>query len=191
MLETLTILAIVLGPILAILVSRKLDKEREQNARKMEIFRILMRTRRTPMWAEHVGALNLVEIEFKDDEAVLSAWKELFEHFANTHARGREEAVPNGSSPEETNRIDKIFYDRLAQERQRLLAKLLHAIAQCMNFKAEQLEIFEGGYTPQGWEETELEQRAIRRFAIDLYAGRAAVPVAVLDYTTPAPSQPQ
>lgn len=177
--EILTIFAIVSGPILAIVVSRHLDKQRERDARRMEIFRTLMRTRRTPMWPDHVGALNLVEIEFKDDEVILSAWKELFEHFAKKHARGEDEVVSEATPRDEINKRDKVFYDRLARERQTLLAKLLHAIAKRMNFKAEQLEIFEGGYTPQGWEEVEIEQRAIRRFAIDLYLGRATLPVNV------------
>lgn len=76
--EILTLIAIFSGPFFAILVSRILDNGKEQRARQMEIFRTLMRTRRTPIWAEHVGALNLVEIEFKDDPKVIAAWKTPF-----------------------------------------------------------------------------------------------------------------
>tara|TARA_R110000787_G_scaffold229616_1_gene337179 strand:+ start:449 stop:895 length:447 start_codon:yes stop_codon:yes gene_type:complete len=142
-----------------------------------------MRTRRTPIWADHVGALNLVEIEFKDDEEVIDAWKKLFEHFAANHVRSPEEEVSNQLLPDDADQRTRRFNDRLAMERQKLLAKLLHAIAKRMRFKAEQLEIFEGGYTPQGWEDLDVEQRIIRRFAVDLFAGRRSVPVAVVDYT--------
>ena len=74
-------------------------------------------------------------------------------------------------SPEEPGERDRRYYVRLAEERQRLLAKLLHAMAKALDFKVEQLEIFEGGYTPQGWADIEVEQNVIRRFAAQL-AGR-------------------
>ena len=41
-----------------------------------------MRTRRTPLNADHVGALNLVEIDFADHAAVLAAHRKLFESFS-------------------------------------------------------------------------------------------------------------
>ena len=54
----------------------------------MEIFRMLMRTRRTRLYPEHVGALNLVEIEFAHDRPVIDAWRELFKHLGSEHPPG-------------------------------------------------------------------------------------------------------
>ena len=45
----------------------------------MDLFRTLMRTRRVPMSADHVGALNLIEIEFASEPDVLAAWKLLYQ----------------------------------------------------------------------------------------------------------------
>ena len=191
MLEILTILAIFIGPISAIAVSRILDNGKERKARQMDIFRTLMRTRRTPIWADHVGALNLVEIEFKDNPTIIAAWTALFEHFGAKHVRGPDEEITAGLNQGEIGQRHRRFDDRLATERQKLLAKLLHAIAKKLRFDAEQLEIFEGGYTPQGWEDVELEQRAIRRYIVDLYLGRRMLPVGVVDYTQANPPQPQ
>ncbi len=191
MLEILTILAIFIGPISAIAVSRILDNGKERKARQMDIFRTLMRTRRTPIWADHVGALNLVEIEFKDNPTIIAAWTALFEHFGAKHVRGPDEEITAGLNQDEIGQRHRRFDDRLATERQKLLAKLLHAIAKKLRFDAEQLEIFEGGYTPQGWEDVELEQRAIRRYIVDLYLGRRMLPVGVVDYTQANPPQPQ
>jgi hypothetical protein len=184
--EVLTLIAIFAGPISAILVSRHLDARKEQRDRQMDIFRTLMRTRRTPVWADHVGALNLVEIEFKDDSKVIAAWKALFEHFAARHVRAPNEQIAEAMTPEEAGQRNQRFDERLGTERQKLLAKLLHAIAKRMRFNAEQLDIFEGGYTPQGWEDVETEQRLIRQFALEFLAGRRSVPVAVMDYSNPA-----
>lgn len=177
------IVAIIVGPVLAILVSRYQDDRRERHARRMDIFRTLMRTRRTPVFAEHVGALNLIEIEFANNRKIGSAWKELFEHFAAQHTKSKSEDVLPDMPPDEAARRNEAFEKRLGDERQKLLAKLLHAISQDLGFKVEQLEIFEGGYTPQGWADIEFEQRVIRRFVVDLYLGNKAVPVSVFDYT--------
>jgi hypothetical protein len=54
-------------------------------------------------------------------------------------------------------------------------------MARALRFKIEQLEIFEGGYTPQGWEDEYIEQRTARGFLIDLYKGKVALPVMVFD----------
>ena len=61
------------------------------------------------------------------------------------------ESIDENMAPEEVNSRNSRFDERLYKERQRLLTKLLHAIAKEMKFDIEQLEIFKGGYIPQGW----------------------------------------
>lgn len=183
--EILTIIAIVIGPPIGVGTARFLDNRRSRRERRMDIFRTLMRTRRTPMWADHVGALNLVEIEFAKDKQVIAAHRSLFEHLGKPLPRRPEEETNDNMPPEEKRERDRKFDDRMGLERHQLLSKLLHAMAKVLDFKIEQLEVFEGGYTPQGWGDIERQQEAIRRFAIDLYLGRAFVPVGVIDYRTP------
>lgn len=191
LLDILTLLAIFTGPIIAIMISRYLDGRREMRARKLDVFRTLMRTRRTPVLPEHVGALNLIEIEFQDNEKVLGAWRELLRHFASTHPRRPEEELTNQLDQPETRTRNERFHVRLAQERQTLLAKLLHSIGKEIGFKAEQLDIFEGGYTPQGWGDDEWEGRALRRVALELLTGDRFLPVGVVDYSQPQTSSQQ
>ena len=178
--EFITLLAIFLGPITAVFVTRWVDHRRERHSRRMEVFRTLMRTRRTPVFPDHVGALNLIEIEFSKDKEVLAAWKALFSHFGTTHPLRPDEQTADGMSRDEINARRRAFDGRLLEERQRLLAKLLHAMAKVLDFRIEQLEIFEGGYTPQGWVDVDAEQREVRRYLIDLGTGRRLVPVAIL-----------
>ena len=186
--EALTVAALLAGPPLGVGLAGYLEYRRDRGGRRMDVFRTLMRTRRVPTSGDHVGALNLIEIEFAHDGEVLAAWRELFQHFAATHSRRPDEVIlPDAPSAERERR----FNQRLNDERQRLLAKLLHAMARVLNFKIEQLEIFEGGYTPQGWETELLEQQAVRNFLIDLYRGNKALPVLVFEgqrATTVAPA---
>lgn len=182
--EVLTLIAILVGPVAAIVVARYLEIGRDYRARRMDIFRTLMRTRRTPIFPEHVGALNLIEIEFAKDAKVMAAWKKLFEHLGTPRARLENEQPPRNADQSTVDECDRQFGERLILERQKLLAQLLHAIAKVLGFKAEQLEIFDGGYTPTGWHNVEMEQQAIRSFALDLASGRRVVPIGVIDFRT-------
>ena len=78
-------------------------------------------------------------------------------HLGTVHGRNHDEVVQNDDQQEEKSKRDERYFNRLWQDRQKLLAKLLHAMARKLNFEVEQLEIFEGGYTPQGWADVELE----------------------------------
>ena len=180
--DWVTVFALFLGPVSAVLITRWLDNRRERQTRRQEVFKTLMRTRRTPIFPEHVGALNLIEFEFANDKEVVDRWRDLFQHFGTQHVRREDEKTERLTDQSEIANRNARFESRLAQERQSLLAKLLHAMARALGFKIEQLEIFEGGYTPQGWADIELEQKIIRRYVTDLYLGNRFVPVAVLDY---------
>ena len=76
----ITTAAIILGPIIAVLVTRFIDYIRAEKERKYDIFRTLMRTRETPLNWDHVGALNLIEVEFRKHPAVIDAWNAYLEH---------------------------------------------------------------------------------------------------------------
>ena len=70
--EILTLIALIVVPLVAansaVFVTRQIDQKRDERVRRMDVFRTLMRTRRIPICADHVGALNLVEIEFANVE---------------------------------------------------------------------------------------------------------------------------
>lgn len=177
----LTVLAIFLGPIAAVIITRIIDNKRSADHRKMDIFRTLMRTRRQPTSIQHVEALNLIEIEFSGCNRVIDSFSKLFEHFDTQHARLSTEEVGDGMDQSEASHRNILFDTRIANERQKLLAKLLHAIATERKIKIEQLEILEGGYAPQVWANIELEQTIIRKYMTDLYQGRGHIPVYVVN----------
>ncbi len=185
--EILMLIALIAGPVIAVIIARSMDTRRAKRDRRMDIFRMLMRTRRSRLMPDHVGALNLVEIEFKDETAIITEWRAYFEHLGIDHPKRTEEQVKDEMTQEEKQRRLGKYDERIAKDREKLLAKLLHAIATVLDFKIEQLEIFEGGYAPHGWEVIEMQQAAIRSFVVGLYLGTLKVPVAVTDYT-PAPS---
>ena len=67
----ITILAIILGPILAVQVQKYIENKKETRNKKMQIFKALMATRATPLYPAHVEALNMIDIEFYNDKNVV------------------------------------------------------------------------------------------------------------------------
>src|ERR1035441_3208916 len=122
-----TIIAVLLGPLFAVYVTRRIDESRLKQTRRMDVFRTLMRTRRVRLNPDHVGALNLVEIEFYGEASVIEAWKAYWNHLRMV--------APAGMNQDQ----ERQFY----QERDGLLTKLLHAIAKTLRFHIEQLDILE------------------------------------------------
>lgn len=145
-----TIVALIVGPVSAVFVTRHLDDRRARRDRRWKIFRTLMRYRLTAMHVEFVGALNLLEVEFHDAPAVIAAWKSLLDAF------GRPD---------------------IAHQRGNALTRLLDAIASDLGVDIEQLDISSGAYSPQGWADLEAQHEAIRRFVTDIALGNKALPV--------------
>ena len=165
--EIILTVAVILGPTLAVVVSLFMESRRNHRERRMYIFRTLMRTRGGTSKAsvDHVAALNLVEIEFRNDKVVHDAWKK---HFNILCRLGRNENV------------DPLSLDKS-------LANLLQLISRTLGYKIEGLEIFEGGYTPQYWDtrQSDAEWQSIRQYVIDLSQGKEVLPVKVLESTIP------
>ena len=179
MIDIVTIIALILGPLVAVLVARKMDDRRAKNERRMSIFRTLMATRRNRLSFDHVSSLNLVEIEFQDSSGVIQKWKTYFTHLTSDHPR-REDEKTLGNLSDAENRVREVHYqDRIARDREKLLTEILHEIAKDLGYEIEVFEILEGGYFPQGWGNLEVQQELIRQYAIDLYFGKTALPVLV------------
>ncbi len=136
------------------------------------------------MYADHVGALNLIELEFADQSEVIKHWRNLLTHFGTTHPRSESETEQNSDEEKEKLRKTRIFHDRLFQERQELLTLLLHSMAKTLNFNIEQLEIFKGGYVPQGHIDMEDDGHVIRQFIADIARNNRLLPIGVFDYVS-------
>ena len=174
--EIITIVAVFAGPAFGVWLTRRLDDRRELQQRKYDIFRTLMRTRKMPIHYDHVGALNLIEVEFIKDENVITAWKSYLGNLSVT--------VP----PVE----EKDRYDAAIKKRDSLLTKLLSEIAKSLNITIEQLSILEGNYIPQGWVDDDWEQRLVRRSLIDVLTSKRAIVIRadVTPQSSPYPPPP-
>lgn len=155
-----------LGPILAIALSLWRESVNAIYNRRLYVFRTLMATRRISISGDHVNALNLVEVDFYHCADVTKAWIEYKEHLNNTNI------------PED---------DIWRENKEKLLAKLLCEIAKVLNLNIPAMDIFKGGYAPQGWAHRDAQQLGAYQFANDLAIGKSCIPIWVLGSNPPAP----
>lgn len=162
LLSAITIFAIYYGPIAALRIQRKLDDERETRNRKQYIFKTLMTYRVTPLNANFVQALNLIDVEFiadnDNERAVRDAWKELLDHF--------------NSYNEATNPLEKS---------RELTAVLLSAIGKSLGYKFDKVYLKKGAYYPAFAVNVEQEQHALRRSLLDVLEGKRRIPVGMFE----------
>jgi hypothetical protein len=74
------VIATFAGPVFAVLMTRHIDSVRQTRERRLNIFRVLMATRRALLSPEKVTALNMVEIEFYGMRSVQDVHREVMAH---------------------------------------------------------------------------------------------------------------
>jgi len=77
--EFLPIVAIITGPLSAVLITLWWQRRKERRDAKLRLFTTLMAHRRAfPPTAEWVAALNLIDVIFHDQRRVVALWHEFF-----------------------------------------------------------------------------------------------------------------
>ena len=164
------LVATFVGPIAAVIITRWIDAAREKTQRRLVIFRTLMATRAVGLNPERVAALNMIQIDFANTPPVVNAWHDLLAHYG----------LARPANDQETAGFDR--------ERARLSTVLLDQMAKKLRIHIDQLDILDRVYYPTGLANIELEQEIVRRWFVDLAAGRKALPV--LAVVTPASRPP-
>ncbi|MBO6579051.1 MAG: hypothetical protein JJ871_11855 [Thalassospira sp.] len=160
-----TLIAVLVGPILAVVVSRFIDAEREHSNRKWMIFRSLMSARRNQLSHEFVASLNLVEVEFHKEKRVTEKLQEFIKVF------DRDE--PNNNAG----------WERFVSDRDTKLTQLLTEIAKSLGVNIEVIDIMKGGYTPRGWSNNEQLNQDTKIALLELIRGNRSLPVHVVTHT--------
>jgi hypothetical protein len=117
-----------------------------------------------PLNIDHVGALNLIEIEFHDDDKVMGALRALIDHFHSGY--GSNKTIEELEAANTKSDI--------------LRTTLLSAMANNLRYKIEQMDIHRGGYTPQGWGVEWDEQTTVRSGLAKILSGRQPLPISVV-----------
>jgi hypothetical protein len=183
--DVLMIMAVILGPILAVQVQKVIEKWRSGRERKIHIFKVLMATRGRPVSPNHVEALNLIDIEFsgnnKKEKSVRDAWKIYLNHLCEYPQDYQDQAY-------------KSKVDAWISKSSDCLVDMLYTMAQTLGYDFDKVQLKKGAYTPQGFIDLEFEQSLARRGVLDVLYGKRGIPVTPFEKpetTVPAKSENQ
>jgi hypothetical protein len=162
--DWLMMVAVILGPILAVQIQKFVDRTKDGRGRKLMVFRDLMTTRASTLAFQHVSALNMVGLEFngKKYSKVVNAWKTYLDHL--------------NSFPNEDKDLQKIW----SEKRNDQLSDLLYEMGETLGFDFDKVHIKKAGYFPQAYADKEDEQNFIRRKLVDVFLNKEAIPMSVV-----------
>lgn len=149
------VVAVLLGPTLAIQAERFLHRRRERRQRKLEVFRTLMANRAAGLSPAHVEALNRIDIEFYGERKITDSWKAYLDHLND-----------RSLTPE-----------AWGTRTQDLLAELLYAMAQSLGYLFDRVHIKRAAYYPQGYGDIEQDQLVIRKGLTSVLKGEISLPM--------------
>lgn len=162
------VLATFFGPIAALLITFSRDWRAQKYNRRLHAFRVLMATRRIGISNDHVNALNLLEVDFYRCKRVEAAWKSYLEHL-------------NTRFPKD----DQAAAVQWGETKERRLAQLLFQMAKVLKFDISELDLFRGGYAPEGWAHKESRQNDLLDFFHDIHVGQKDFPIWLKGITQP------
>ena len=136
----LNIIAIVLIPIVAVVVGQKLQNRAEKRRDKLTVFKVLMANRFG--WSpESVYAMNIIDIVFADNKAVLKNWNDYYDKLCI----------------QEPNEM-QIKQIKTAQE------KMLESMAVSLGYKDKiTWDAIQNPYIPKGMLDAAQQQQTIQR----------------------------
>ncbi|TNI13814.1 DUF6680 family protein [Aeromonas veronii] len=153
--DVIMTIAVILGPIFAVQAQKIIEALKEKKNRRMSLFQTLMSTRAERLNRDHVKALNMIDIEFygrtlpfirtryqsSHEQAVTHAWK-----IYNRHLNQKD---------------DYESIDLWAKKSDELFTNLLYAIAQCLDYDYDKVQLQRDCYRPIAHGNLENTQLAI------------------------------
>ncbi len=162
--DYLMISAVLLGPIIAVQLTRHIDEIKEIKQRKLNIFKMLMSTRAYALSWDHVMTLNRIDLEFDKripkEKEVIEAWKAYLDLLNDSEMNPEHWA---------TRRVD-------------LLVELLYKMSLVLNYDFDKTHIKNSSYAPSIHSLTEDQQSQIRQGLIDILNGDKTVPMTITNW---------
>ncbi len=180
--EWVTVFAVLVAPLLAVQAQKWLEGVRERKRRKEFIFHSLMATRAATVSAEHVRALNMIDIEFygrrilgfryqtKREKQVVAAWRSHLDH------------LNLAASPENVVAWNIRRGD--------LFVELLHEMALAVGYDYDKVLLNRSIYSPQAHGKQEEAELVVREGMVEIMRGNKAFPISIVSAPGVQPPPP-
>ena len=165
--EYAMLFAVLIGPVLAVMVTRFIDGKTKQYDRRYEVLRSMLKNMDAPVvslpYVDFAGALNLIQIEFSDKRGVIEKWKTLMNHYNMKFPDAQDEQM------------------KFTDERRKAIIRLINEIAIVLGIKIEQLDVLDGRYAPMGWASEAQMSGALKMRMLEVLSGNSALKVEIQD----------
>lgn len=167
------VVSTLLGPILAVQAQKWIESVKAVKGRKSFVFEQLMASRNSRVSAEHVRALNMIDLVFNgsiwfgftirssSEKRVLDSWREYLDHLNNKGT------------------MDLSHWFSVGDD---LLTNLLFSIGRDVGYKFDKIHIKRGIYTPIAHGEIENEWTEIRKSLLSLFKGDSSLNMSVVNF---------
>jgi hypothetical protein len=176
--NTATVLATIVGPILAVQAQKMVERATASRQRREWVFSTLMATRQARLSIDHVRALNMIDLAFygfrvpltgmiwrnKKSKAVIRAWHVYHAHLSLPPER---RVQTEADQRDWGGRADELF------------TNLLDCLADSTKYEFDRDELRSGSYSPEAHGNVEMQQDAIRRLTLEVLEGKKHVPMDV------------
>lgn len=164
--DWLIVLSTLIAPLLAIQAQKFLERYRDDQSRRLAVFKTLMATRAAAASPQHVNALNSIDLEFQGKQyaPIRTCWKTYLDHLS--------------SYPKDDEKRQVIWEDRRID----LLAKLLMEMGKPFGYEFDEVHVKKGIYAPEAHSRLENEQLLVRRGVLALLYGNTALKMAVQSF---------
>ena len=172
--DWLMVAAVIAGPILAVQAQKIVESLTRKKQRRLNLFFTLMSTRATRLAPDHVGAINMIDIEFygrrlfgvrfqtPSEKKVTNSWKNYNDHLSNDY--------PPERLPAWNDRADELFI------------KLLYSMSQSLGYDFDEVQLKRDCYRPRGHGELEDQHYLIRKNLVEILSGSKSLPMAVTHF---------
>lgn len=172
--DGLIIAATLLSPLIAVQVQKWIERANERRNAQQSIFRILMATRATRLDADHVHALNRIDLDFgaasrrqnARAREVIARWRLYADHLN----------VALLDNPTEAQ------VEAWVQRGDDLFIELLFALSSALGYSFDRVQLRRAVYRPRAHGQVEGRQEIIQRGVAGLFTGETALPMRVVEF---------
>jgi hypothetical protein len=162
--DWLVLIATLLSPLIAVQVTKWLERRTQSRDEQVRIFKTLMATRAANLDPRHVESLNVIDVVFHASEKkqieIRRLWKQYLDH------------LNDRAYPRETWGVKRV----------ELLVELLHAMAAYLGFDFDKTHIKNQAYFPEGYGDLENDLIANRKALREILTGQRSLPMWVTNF---------
>ena len=165
--DWLVVIATLLSPLIAVQVTKWLERRTLTRDEQVRIFKTLMATRAAILDPRHVESLNVIDVVFHANEKqeidIRRLWKQYLDH------------LNDRTYPRDTWGVKRV----------ELLVELLHSMAIFLGFDFDKTHIKNQAYFPEGYGDIENDQTVNRKALREILTGQRPLQMWVANLPTP------